>query len=409
MGWHLRTRASRRRLALPEGAAFWSVAAAFIVMMLGTTLPTPLYVLYQADFGFSTLMVTVVFATYAVGVVAALLFYGDVSDVVGRRRVLLGGCALSLTGSAVFLLAQDLGMLFLGRVLSGLSAGLVTGTATAAIVDLRGTRRTSRASLVATVAQMGGLGAGPLLAGVLAASAPEPLRLPYAVHLTLLLLTGLGVWFMPEPVAPVRRWAPPRRTRPTVPRAMRGVFVRSAVAGFAGFAVLGLFTAVAPTFLRELLGVRSPSVVGGVVCAVFAASTVGQVGLVPVLGRRAVPVGCGGLIVGMAVLTGGFLAESLGALLAGGLLAGLGQGVSFRAGLADVNAAAPAAHRADVASSFFTVLYVALAVPVVGVGLLAGLVGIRTAGVAFSLAVALLAGWALVAVLRSRAPGPDGA
>jgi hypothetical protein len=393
--------AAAERRAVPRALAFWLVAAAFTTTMLGTTLPTPLYVLYQRELHFSTLMVTVVFATYAVGVLAALLLVGHVSDEVGRRRTLLPGLALAVLSSAVFLAADDLALLFIGRLLSGLSAGIFTGTATAALVDLAGGRNTGRGSLVATVVQMGGLGSGPLLAGLLAEFGPEPLLLPFAVHLGLLVPAAAGVWFMPEPVEGAVRRPRLRVTRPQVPHDMRGTFVRAGIAGFAGFAVLGLFTAVSPSFLGKLLGIDDFALQGAVTFTVFAASAVGQIALVPRFGGTSLPVGCAGLVVGMALLTAGFAALSFQLLLAGGVIAGLGQGMSFRAGLAAVNAAAPVERRADVASTYFVVLYVALSLPVIGVGVAADLVGLRAAGIVFSVVVAVLAGSVLVALLRA--------
>ncbi|QPP08171.1 MFS transporter [Streptomyces bathyalis] len=394
-------RGARERPTAPRAVAFWLVAAAFTVTMLGTTLPTPLYVIYQQEIHFSTLMVTVVFATYAAGVLAALLLVGHVSDEIGRRRTLLPGLVLAMLSAVVFLAADGLGLLFVGRLLSGLSAGIFTGTATAALVDLADSRNTARGSLVATVVQMGGLGSGPLLAGVLAEFAPAPLQLPYAVHLVLLLLVAAGVWFMPEPVEDAVRRPRMRVTKPGVPQAMRGTFVRAGIAGFAGFAVLGLFTAVSPSFMGKLLGMSDFALEGGVIFAVFAASAVGQIALVPRFGDASLPVGCAGLVVGMGLLTAGFGVRSFALLVAGGVVAGVGQGMSFRAGLAAVNAEAPVARRANVASTYFVVLYVALSLPVIGVGLAADLVGLRAAGIAFSVLVAVLAGSVLAALLRA--------
>lgn len=391
----------RQRRTAPDSLGIWLVAAAFAVTMMGTTLPTPLYVLYQQEFGFSTLMITVIFATYAVGVVVALLCCGHVSDEIGRRRTLLPGLALSMASSGIFLAASELALLFPARLLSGLSAGLFTGTATAAIVDLAGSRSPERATLVATVTQMAGLGSGPLIGSMLAEYAPAPLRLPFALDLGLLLLAFVAVWVMPEHVAAASGRPRLRFARPQIPHPMRGVFLRSSLAGFAGFAVLGLFTAVVPSFLRELLDVHGLTVTGLVICAIFCASAVGQVVLVPVFGPHSLPVGCVGLILGMLLLTAGFATASFGLLLAGGLVAGAGQGTSFRAGLAAINAAVPAERRGDLASVYFTVLYVALALPVVGVGLAADLFGLRTAGIAFGVVVAALAAWTLSAVLRS--------
>jgi MFS family permease len=378
---------------LSRSAGLVGVTAAFAVTMAGTTLPTPLYVLYRERFGFSQLMVTVIFATYAVGVIAALLLFGGLSDQVGRRRLLLPGLALSAASAVAFLVAQGLGLLFVGRLLSGLSAGIFTGTATATIVDLAPPGRQGRATLVATVANMGGLGCGPLLAGVLAQVAGNPLRLVFLVDLALLLPVAVAVWLMPEPVqrrGPVRlrlRW-------PRVPAEARAVFVSASLAGFAGFSVLGLFTAVAPAFLGEVLSVRNHAVVGLVVFAVFVASTAGQLLLERVSRRFALLGGTAALAVGMAVLAAGLAVPSLALLLAGGLIAGVGQGLSFRAGMAAVTGASPEERRAEVASAFFLVAYVAISLPVVGVGLLAEATSLRTAGLVFAglvVALALLA------------------
>ncbi|WP_234046037.1 MFS transporter [Streptomyces adelaidensis] len=317
------------------------------------------------------------------------------------------GLACAALSALVFLEADNLTLLITGRVLSGLSAGIFTGTATAALVDLAGRDAGERATLVGTVANMGGLGAGPLLSGLLAQLAPAPLRLPFEVHLGMLALVTAGIWLMPQPVEITGR-PRARITRPRVPEQVRATFLRASIAGFASFAVLGLFTAVVPSFLGQLLHLSDPALSGAVVCTVFAASAIGQITLVRPLGRAAQPVGCALLIAGMALLIAGLAAESLVLLLGAAVTAGLGQGVSFRAGLAAINAEAPAGQRAEVASTFFIVLYVAISVPVVGVGVAADVVGLRAAGIGFGVAVALLAASALVAVRRSTASTGSG-
>ncbi|RRR96777.1 MFS transporter [Glycomyces terrestris] len=381
-------------------AAFWSLASAFTVTMLGTTLPTPLYVLYQREMHFSTLTSTVIFAAYAVGVLGALLLFGRASDVIGRRKILLPGLACAALSAVVFWGADSVPVLLGARLLSGLSAGMFTGTATAALQDLSGDGE--RATVVATVANMGGLGLGPLLAGVLAQFAAAPLQVPYVVHLVLLAVVAAGVWAMPEPVR-IRGFREFRLSRPSVPASVRRTFAWAATAGFAGFAVLGLFTAVAPFFLRELLGLASLALAGVVVCAVFAASALGQVLLVRPLGRAAISVGCGVLVIGVVLLAGALAAGSLVLLLIAAGATGLGQGVSFRAALTALNAAAPAHHRAEVASAFFIVAYIAISIPVVGAGLVAQTAGLRVAGIVFSAAMAALAAVAAIASRRQPA------
>ena len=390
-----------RRLVAPRRLAFWLMAAAFSLAMLGTTLPTPLYVLYQGQLGFSALMITVIFAVYAAGVLASLLFFGRASDALGRRRVLLPGLAFSALSAAAFLLAHGLALLFVGRVLSGISAGIFTGTATATLVDLAGEGQAARATLVATAFNMGGLGLGPLLAGLLAQLAPLPLRLPFWIDLGLVLLAAVAVWAMPETVE-VSEHPRLRVSRPDLPAQVRPTFIRAATAGFAGFAVLGLVTAVIPSFLGSLLHQRSHVLSGVVVFAVFAASTLAQVVLARRLGRWALAAGCVVLIAGMGLLALGLAAKSIGVVIAAAVVAGLGQGLSFRSGLQAVNSQAPAERRAGVASTFFIVMYIAIAVPVIGEGIAANALGLQTAGIAFSIAVAVIAAIALAALIPAR-------
>jgi predicted MFS family arabinose efflux permease len=395
------TRATQR--ALRPNMTGWPavalVAAAFTTAMLGTTLPTPLYPLYEQAFGFGELMTTVVFAVYAIGVVAALLLVGRWSDQLGRRPMLRAGLALSGAAAVVFVLADATVWLFVGRMLSGLSAGIFTGTATATLIDVAPRQGRARASLVAAIVNMGGLGLGPLLAGVLAEYAPAPLRLCYLLDLALVLLAALAVESVAEPVLR----DPHPRLRPqklAVPAEVRGVFTRAAIAGFAGFAVLGLFTAVSPAFLGTVLHEDSRALVGVVVVAVFAASIAGQALSTRVSEYRAQIIGCTGLIVGMALVGAGLPARSLALFVVGAVIAGLGQGSSFRAGLTGLTAASPAQARAEITSSYFVVLYIGITIPVIGEGAAAVAFGLVPSGMVFAAGVALLAAASLTLLAR---------
>jgi MFS family permease len=385
-----------------RGRRFGFAAAAFAlaVAMLGTTLPTPLYALYREQFGFSELMITVIFATYAAGVIASLVLFGRLSDQIGRRRVLLPGIGLSALSAVCFLTATGLPLLLAGRLLSGLSAGIFTGTATATLIDLAPTGQRGRATLVASMANMGALGSGPLLTGLLSQWAGSPLRLAFWVDLALLVPAAIGIWAMPEPVASTRR-AQLRPQALRVPREMRSIFIEAALAGFAGFAVLGLVTAVTPDFLGQELGVTSRAIVGLVVFGLFAASLAGQVALEFIPERAAIPSGAGALIVGMGSLALSLAVSSLTLLVLGVVIAGFGQGLSFRGGLTEVNEHSPAADRGAVASSFFVVMYVAISLPVIGVGVLAQAVGLRAAGLTFAALVAALSAGVLIWVART--------
>ena len=187
-------------LAKPHEVAFWLIAYVFAATMLGTTLPTPLYVIWQSQWHFSSGVVTFIFAVYAAGVLAALVFAGRASDQVGRRPVLGAALAFSACSTVVFILTPSVGWLFLGRVLSGFSAGLMTGTATAALTDMLGPAKRRRASITATVVNTGGLGLGPLVAGLFAQYLPRPTVLVFEVYLALLAAAAVAVAWVPETV-----------------------------------------------------------------------------------------------------------------------------------------------------------------------------------------------------------------
>jgi MFS family permease len=371
------------------------VAYAFLVAMIGTTLPTPLYPLFEERYSFGELMVTVIFAVYAFGVIAGLLAFGNVSDEVGRKPVLFVGLALSAISALLFVFAGSLAPIFAGRVVSGLSAGIFTGTATAALVDLAPGGRRRLASFVAVIVNLGGLGLGPLLAGLLADHCSSPLRLPFIVHLGLLAPAALGLFAVPETVQ--RRAFRFRFQRLRVPSEVRGVFIRGATAGFGSFAVAGVFGSVAPVFLGQILGRTSHTLAGSIVFILFSASIVGQLLVSRLSDRRALVFGCGLLAGGVGLLALALGIESLAALIVSALVVGIGQGLVIGAGLAAINQRAPVEHRGETASSFFVVMYVGLALPVIGVGLAAQAFSLRTAGIAFSAAVAVL----VLAVLAS--------
>jgi MFS family permease len=382
------------------GMAMTLVAAAFLVAMLGTTMPTPIYPLYEERYGFGGLVVTVVFATYAVGVIAALLLLGGLSDRIGRKPVLWFGLAMAVLSALAFLV-PSFGMLFVGRVLSGLSAGVFTGTATAALLDLAGPEEKGRAGLVAAAVNMLGLGLGPVVAGLLVEFAPAPTVLPYVVHIVLVVLVGLGLLAVPEQVERQTFRIEPLRLG-GLPEQVRGTFVRAAIPGFAGFAVLGMFTAVSPAVMTQVLGRQSHLLTGTTVFLVFLGSALGQLGTAVLSERTTLPLGCALLVVGVLMVGGGVLAVSYALFAGGAVVAGLGQGMSFRTGLTAVGSAAPAQVRGRVTATFFLVLYVGISLPVIGIGATAQAFGLVPAATVFAAVVAVVALAAMLTILRAQ-------
>jgi MFS family permease len=187
-----------------------------------------------------------------------------------------------------------------------------------------------------------------------------------------------------------------------VPSQLRTVFVQAGIAGFAGFAVLGFFTAVSPAALA-VLGHHDPLLTGAVVFVVFAASAVGQGISVRPAVRTALLAGTAVLVVGIALVGTAVGVTALWLLVVGGAVTGLGQGLSFRSALGSVTGASPPEQRAMVSSSFFAVCYVGISVPVVGVGAGTEAFGLVHTAEAFAGLVAVLGLAAVISLARSSA------
>jgi MFS family permease len=383
------------RLSRP--VAFWLIAYAFAVTMLGTTLPTPLYVIYQAQWHFSTSLITLIFAVYAVGVLVALLGAGRSSDQVGRRPVLAAAIVLSIASAVTFILAPGVGWLFLGRVLSGLSAGLMTGTATAALTETARADSGHHASLVATTANMGGLGLGPLLAGLLAQYAPQPTVLPFVVQLGLVAIAGLSLLAVPETVT--ERSALSLKFHGLgIPEAGKAEFVAAGIAGFAAFSLLGLFSSLVPTFLSGVLHDTSHAAAGAVVFLAFAMATCTQLAGSRLPSRPVMLAGLAVFLAALALIVAGLSAASMPLFLAGTVVSGVAVGAVFMGSLATANRVAPAETRGQVISTFFVFAYVGLTVPVIAVGFGSQAFGDFRAilGCAIALATIALASMAII-------------
>ncbi|WP_337995256.1 MFS transporter [Burkholderia sp. FERM BP-3421] len=391
----------------PAGA-FAMLIAAFAINMSGTTLPTAIYGHYQHHYGLTPTLVTTIYAVYAAGVLGALLTVGNWSDQLGRRRMLLAGLLASALSSVVFLLSDGVSTLMLARFLSGLSAGLFTGTATVAVIEATPPAWRTHATLAATASNMLGLGCGPLLGGMLVEWLPWPMRLPYAAHLLLVGVAAVGVCLVPETARlPARRKLGLQRL--SLPDAVRPVFIPAAMAGFAGFAVVGFFAAVAPQLIRASLHLHNGVLIGAIVFLVFVCSTIGQIAQARIAARWRLLAGCAGLIGGLLAIALSVRESSLDALLVGSVLAGIGQGISLRSGLSEIATAAPPDRRAEVTSLFFVVLYVAISLPVIALGVAVQKVGIERATLIFAGATIVLVGLALSISLATRRMEQPGA
>ena len=357
-----------------HSAGFWAVAYAFVVVMAFSAIPTPLYVLYQQRDGFSSLTITLIFAVYALGVVASLFLVGHLSDRDGRRRWMIPAILLTIASAIVFLTWTSLGGLLVGRFLNGLGVGAMTATATAWIAELHATARPGqsprRAQTVATASNLGGIGLGPLIGGLLAQWVAGPLVTPYAVMLVALVIALLAVVLTPETRAAARPAPTYRPQTIAVPDSGRPVFIASATGAFVAFALMGLFNSLAPAFIGGTLGYHSRALAGFAAFVVFASAAAAQVATGARNPDEVTSLGMRLMVVGPALLILSVWLPSLPVFLVGGAVSGAGAGAMFKGSLGAVAAIAPPEQRAEALAGVFLAGYIGLTVPVIGLGLL---------------------------------------
>ncbi|PPF10635.1 MFS transporter [Rathayibacter sp. AY1A5] len=373
--------------------------------MAYSTVPTPLYPLYQQLDGFPPFVITVVFAAYAVGVIVSLYLAGHVSDWLGRRRVLLIAVLVSAVSAVLFSLTTEVPGLIVARFVNGVSIGMLTATATAHLGELRARARPDENTIVAAsisgAVNLGGLSLGPLLGGVFAEFLPDPLLLPHQVFLVALLVAGLALLLVPETVD-VPETAPPYRPqRLSVPADARRAFLLAAFGAFSAFSVLGLFTSLAPTFLVQTFQVRDHLLAGATSFAVFASAALGQLLLVKVGTRLQLSIAVAGCAVGLAAVAAGAIAPQLGVFLAGAVVSGFGVGLLFKGSIGTAVALADPARRGETLAVVFLVAYTGLAVPALAAGAALDLVAATTVLTVFA-ALVLAATATAGVLLRAR-------
>ena len=360
----------------PAAGSYPVAAVAMALMLAGTLLPTPLFELYHRAWGLSPAEISLVFAIYAGSLIPSLLFLGGLSDHIGRHRSILLSFALLALGSLIFAFAQNLGWLIAARIVQGVGMGIGTGSAAAAIREWMHERDRPRAGAITVVAVGTGSAFGALLGGILGQYAPAPLMLPFLVHIGCLACGAIAIARVPARphVATATHGA-----MLTVPRAIRRPFSIAAVESFIGWATFAIFVALVPSFLARALDLHNLLIGAGVVTLIqtgmVGASLAGQ----RLSSRSAI-------ITAMLALGGGLwllliaVALHVEVLVAiASLIAGIGGGLSYLAGLNIVNAIAPPEHRAETLSAFLVACYLGYSIPALGVGIAATRVGLNAA------------------------------
>jgi len=368
-------------------------------------LPTPLYPLFRSAFGSSGVTLTLIYATYVLGNLLALLLFGRLADQIGRRPVTWSAIGIGTASTVVFAMAGGISWLFVGRALSGFSTGLAGGAATAWLAELYPGADAGAASRLSAAANFLGCAIGPLMGGLLAQFAPEPLRLPFYAYFILLGAAAAALVFAPETVAKRKRLAEASlKPRLGVPQGIRLQFLSPAVTAFAAFALIGFYAALVPSLLRESMHLSAPLIAGAIVAELFgiAALTILSTGRLE--SRITMLSSLVLLLPSLWLLVVAQVIQSLPVLLIAAAGTGVSGGLGYRGSLEVINRIAPADQRSEVVSSYLVVCFAGNSLPVIGIALLSEVAGSLAADVTFAAVTTVLAGLAFLTGIKY---GPD--
>jgi MFS family permease len=355
------------RTRIKHAPGFWFVAVAFLSLMAFGTLPTPLWPLYQVRNHFGPTEVTLAFAVMVFGAAVGFGTLGHLSDRLGRRRIIVPALLVGILSALIMAFWPDLPGLIIGRVLTGVAVGMMASTATAYLSDLYREAYPERAGsglpvLVSTVANLGGLALGPLVAGAFAQWLPAPLFTPYLILAAIMAVLLVLVLATPETVdtEPTDDVRPDRfALRP----GRNAVFGAAAAIGFCSFALIGLFSAFGAIIVRGPLGITSIFVVALAPFAAFAASAVAQFAFSAVGQQRQLVLGTWLFPIGLAITALALYHPALATFFIGAVLSGAGGGLLFKGAVAQAAMAADPGSRAGVLAAFFIIAYIGMGVP----------------------------------------------
>lgn len=392
---------------IPHNIAFWLVAAAFVSLQAFGTVPTPLWPLYAARDGLSSTMVTLAFACMVIGASTSLYFFGHLSDRLGRRRIIVPALAFGIAAAAVMAWWPTLPGLLIGRVLTGFAVGLMASTATSYLTDLYRAGHSAlphsrRPATVASVANLGGLSLGPLVAGALLRWVGHPFTTSYLLFIALMVIGAISVSVSPETVDR----ALPTSTRPAkfvLRQAQKTVFIGAAAVAFCSFAIFGLFSSVGSLIVHGELHESSPFIWGLAGFLVLGVSALVQTLFAKLAVVRMLVLGLIGVPVGMALVVVALYNPSLTVYLLGSAIAGAGAGLLFKAALTVAITTAKPGSTAGVLAMFFVVAYLGLGPAPVLLTAATHVMSSRSALIVFSaviLAVSVIAARLQAAALR---------
>ncbi|WP_072803343.1 MFS transporter [Rhodococcoides yunnanense] len=385
---------SARARRLPPQIAFWAVGLTYLVIMASSAAPSPLYPVFQQAWGFSSTILTVIFAVYAVALLLALLTVGSLSDHVGRKPILIGALVLLLISLILFIAADGVSGLIAARIVQGLAAGTATGALSAAVIDLQPSE--SAGPLVNSLAPSVGLATGALGAGLLVQLAPAPTVLVFALLIGATVLLVSVVAFVPETSA--MRGVESRRhlahlllPRMSIPEAVRTPFLLIVPALIATWSLGGFHLSLGPSIVGSLFGIDNHIVGGFEIFALFFSGAVAAAVVRSRPARASMIYGAVVLSVGVALSLTSIAVGSVWLYFLGAVVAGAGWGSTFLGAMRTLGALVPAAERGSMFATTFVISYLAFSVPAVIGGVSVHAFGLESTALVYGAFVIVLA------------------
>ncbi len=387
---------------LPRTAAFWLLGTVLVAFMFAAGAPSPLYVVYQARWGFSAATLTTVFAVYAVALLLALVTVGALSDHVGRRPVLAAALLVEAVSMIVFIRVGDVSWLLAARAVQGLATGAATGTISAYLIDLAPRTNPKLGSLISSTSPTLGLAAGALGAGILVQYAPHPTTLVF-VLLTVLFAAGIiGVALMPETVARKEGALASLRPRVGVPHRIRRQFLIAAPSLAATWALGGLYLSLGPSLAASVLHLRSHLIGGLVVAALTGAGALAPVLMRDREPRSAMLTGSIALALGVAITLPALATTDDALFFVGAVVSGFGFGATFFGAFRSLAGQARPEERAELFAAVYLLSYLAFSLPAIAAGIATTSLGLLPTATGYGIAVFALAVAAIIGLLAQR-------
>jgi MFS family permease len=365
----------------------WAAWLALLIFTMGTSIVTPLFPLYQERFDLSNGEITLLFAVYSLTVVPTMLVMGNLSDRLGRKSSILPALAAITAASLLLSFADQVALLFVGRILQGVAVGGMLGVGTAFVVDHALGHRRERAAALAGLGFRLGFGLGPGIAGLVAQYSSDPIHRPFQLHTMAMVIAIAAVVVVPETV---RRGTSRRVLSVGVPDGQLAAFATFlAPAAFMMSFLDAILLSVVPLYMANTLGVDNLAVVGLVGFLVLGLGGVSPLLMRNLEPRRAVMLGVASASSASLLVVAASGMDSAALVVVAAGLIGLLNGLILQGATTIAGISVPVHERGRLISALYMCAYSGT-IPTIAFGYLSEYVGLTAAlGCASAMALAL--------------------